>query len=136
MRVYIDTSIILDYILQRKGRNDEPFGEYAGKFFSKAVYEGTPIIISDKVLEELYGNVPPQSTVMLFTWLKMNCQIKILPYAVSDLEKASALDLNNRNDALHSILAHDAGADYIVTRNIKDFRKFSVLIKAKLPEEI
>jgi predicted nucleic acid-binding protein len=136
MRVYVDTSVILDYIEQRIGKHGEPLGEYADRFFINAVIRHFEVILSTKVLEELYGHVAAVRTTMLMTWLKKESELKIVKYNPDDLIAAQKLDADNRNDALHALLANRAKADVLVTRNIKDFVKFSFLVKPELPENI
>lgn len=57
-------------------------------------------------------------------------------YTPEELTEAETLDSENRNDALHAILAHKHRAKYVVTRNIKHLNKFKHLIAPILPEEL
>ena len=44
-----------------------------------------------------------------------------------DILKAAELDFCDYEDALQSVCASRAGVDYIVTRNIKDFKNSKVI---------
>ena len=129
MLVYVDTDVFLNYILNRKNKQGKSLGEEAELFFSKVISTDLEILISRKVLEELYGQIEPNEVQMLFEFLKS--KIRVVPYDKQDLLEAEQLDAENRNDALHAILARKHGADCLVTRNMKHFKKYSLIIKVK-----
>ena len=126
--IFLDTNIYLDYLLQRKN------GGFAFKIFRRALKCEFKIIISSKIAEELLGNVSNEEVKSLLAFLSK--KIVKAYYSDKDLELAQKLDKENRNDALHAIIAEKHKADFLVTRNIKHFKKFSYKVKAVLPEQI
>ena len=124
MRILVDTNVLLDYALIRK-----PFFESAEKIFK----------LCDS--KELYGYIAAHSVMNLFYILrhdyKPNERRNILKefcsiyYVVGiDHEKIIA-SLENENfsdveDCLQTECAKSCGAQYIVTRNIKDFENSDV----------
>ncbi len=137
LRGYVDTNIFLDYILDRKDRQGNPLMPEVEEFFMRIYTTDMEIIISEKVTEELYCTLKDISRgYMLFSMLTSQDKLIIVPYTAQDLEEATKLDPENRNDALHALLARKHGAQYLVTRNMKHFRKFSHIIEPKLPKEI
>ena len=134
--VYVDTNIFLDYFLDRKNTAGRSLGGLAWRFFHYVLRSDIQLLISRKVLEELYGALEnPGQATFLFEMLKSNKKLRIIEHTPQELEQARQLDTENRNDALHALLAQKHGATYIITRNLKDFRKFSFLIEPKLPED-
>ena len=137
MLVYVDTDIILNYLLDRKNRQGDSLGLEAEMFFIKIFLEDMQMIISTKTLEELYEELhDPGRAEMLFLMLKAKNKLTIVIYTDQDLLNAEKLDPLNRNDALHAILAKSHGARYLVTRNMIHFKKFSSLIQPKFPYEV
>lgn len=54
--------------------------------------------------------------------------------SVSDLTRAAELNWNDFEDAVQSVTAERIHADYIITRNVRDFSKSKVM--AFLPSEL
>jgi predicted nucleic acid-binding protein len=110
-------------------------GPKAWNLFCRVAYEDFTLLVSLKTLEEIQGELKDLSSLrMLFEILKHKI-IKI-DYCKEELDEAERLDMENRNDALHAILAHKHGAKYLVTRNTAHFKGFSDLIQVILPEAI
>jgi len=51
---YLDTSILIDFLEDRRGFNDEPFGSYAQRLIALIKLRGDSLILSEIILEELY----------------------------------------------------------------------------------
>lgn len=134
MKLYIDTNIFLDYLLERKNLNGEDISLPAQKLFYRAMSCEFFIIYSDHTATELAKQIDLTKTTFLFEALNK----KLIPIAKSeeDIKKSIEISNNNSSDALHSILAKKAEADYLITRNIKHFKEFDLIIKSKLPEDI
>jgi predicted nucleic acid-binding protein len=126
--IYIDTNIYLNFLLERS-----TFAEEAFDIFKRAMRCEFEIIISSKILEELYGNIEFEKTKMLITMLKP----KLRPVKISkeEIKEAKAMSVHYQ-DALHALVAHRYHAEYLLTRNIKHFRQYSHLVKPVLPEDI
>lgn len=125
MRVYVDTNIIMDYLL---GRNPT-------SFFSEAILCKYVVCISNLVIEELkYQNLTKESTIFL-KWID-SCK-KLTVFQISGQDKQLArtfLDRTHHNDAIHAACAVTNKVDFLLTRNIKDFQKLP--LKIKHPKEI
>ena len=71
---------------------------------------------------------------VFFAWIKK--KTITIEHTEEDEEKARALKEDNFDDALHVILAEKSNADFIVTRNTKDFNKIQTKISIKIPEHL
>lgn len=130
MKILIDTNIVLDMLLER-----EPFEESSTKVFEqvesgKAEAYLTANSITDIVyiLRKKYNKEKIRSAV--FELMKF---IKIVGVTSKDISKAFDYPFNDYEDALQNQCAIKIKADYIVTRNEKDFK--NGLIKAITPDK-
>lgn len=131
MKILIDTNVILDVLMERK-----PFAENAAKIFKlcevkrvvgyiSALSVPNIVYIMRKELDaERIGEILRQLS-LIFTFVDLKG---------ADLVKASALDFVDYEDALQSVAAGRIRADYIVTRNVKDYNGSKVM--AVKPEEL
>lgn len=123
MKLYVDTNVYLDYFLDRN--KSEP----AFKLFNDTISCKHKIILSEQVLFELNNYLDLSKTQMLFALLKP----KLINVKANKLDFEEAKKINTHfADALHIVLAKKAGADRVITRNIKDFHSF----KADRPEDL
>ena len=58
---------------------------------------------------------------------KLNLIFEFADFSVSDLTHAADLNWNDFEDAVHSVTAERIHADYIITRNVRDFSKSRVM---------
>lgn len=125
MRLYVDTNVYLDFLLERSVH-----AEPAWRLFAATAACKHQIILSDAVLRELQRYVTPRDTRVLFALLER----KFERVDVTDLDAATAKAISTHAaDALHVALARRSRADCIVTRNVRDFRH---VFKTKMPENI
>ncbi len=124
MKLLIDANIILDVLQDRKPHvedsamiwklceTEQVKGYVSTLTFANIVYilrkELTPEGI-DEVLKKL---------VLIFEFVELSS---------TDLSKAAALRWDDFEDAVQSVLAEKVRANFIVTRNIKDFRESRVI---------
>lgn len=132
-KIYLDTNIYLDYF---EGGQDKlrPLGHFAYELIRRSMNGEFKIIISDWVIEEFEKIADFNKINELLLKLKETNPVVLVKHRKKDKEKAKKY--KNRADALHAILAIKAGADYLVTRNIKDFSEFQNFVKIVLPENI
>jgi len=121
MKIYVDTNIYLDYLLQRKNKYGKDLSKSAFEVFKRTVSCEFYIIISNHLIHELRGLIDLNNLTMLMQFLKK----KII--MISD-------ETPGKGDALHAHLAIKYGADLIVTRNKIHFQEFS--IQSYTPEEL
>ena len=58
---------------------------------------------------------------------KLNLIFEFADFSVSDLTHAADLNWNDFEDAVQSVTAERIHADYIITRNVRDFSKSRVM---------
>ncbi|MBQ9209342.1 MAG: PIN domain-containing protein [Oscillospiraceae bacterium] len=124
MRVLLDTNILIDYISER-----EPFTEDARS------------IIRMCMEKDLYGCISAHTVTNTFYILRKELSVSQRKHflldmcrflAVAGLDKellVSALEnesFTDVEDCLQAECAKEFGADYIVTRNVKDFTGSSI----------
>lgn len=129
--LYIDTNIIMDAVEGRFNIVNKDIGTPALRLFDEAVSCKYDLIISTFTLYELRKRYKGDLT-FFFAWIKK--KTTMIEYTEQDEARARALSEDNFDDALHVILAEKSGADYIITRNTKDFNKIPTHIPIKIPE--
>lgn len=131
-KIYVDTNIFLDALLDRKSSSGRDLGTPAMSIFSQADACRFTIILSDWTLEELYCQIDEDSVKSFFSDLEH----KIIHCEYTEAEKKEAkANSNHWQDYLHGIIAEREGADCIITRNVKDLRTLSG-VNVKLPSHI
>ena len=132
-RYYIDTSIWMDVLEDRKGYGDEPLGEYALKLFSMIRSKKDVIVISDILMKELLGYY---SLDQVNGMLRPFFVLKIFTSKKQDRIAIKIAERRNlpKGDVLHAILAKDSGS-VLVTRD-KHFEKLVDICNYYKPEEL
>lgn len=131
MKVLIDTNVILDVLCDRR-----PFSADSAKIFKlceigrikgyiSALSVPNIIYIMRRELDEAGIKEIINRLSMIF---------KIADLKSDDLQKALELGFSDYEDALQSACAMRIGADYVVTRNTKDFA--SSAVPAVTPTEL
>ena len=137
-RLYIDTNITIDAVEGGKNRFGKNIGNAATDLFFATASCKHDMVLSTWMLHELYNNrnnpKTPEETEMLFAFIKN--KIISIKHTEEDIAEAKNNNTTNFQDELHGMLALRAGADYIVTRNTQDFRKFKDRIQIVKPEEL
>lgn len=110
MRLYLDTNVIMDFIL---GRDPTAY-----RLVLRICSEQHEVIISTLTLLELERNdVPAEAFLSL---LASHTLIITCTPDDHDRQQATALPTHFA-DALHYTLSRRYGADFLITKNIKDF---------------
>lgn len=123
----------MDAVEGRFNLVNKDIGAPAFRLFEEAVSCKYELILSTFTLYELRKKYEGDLT-FFFAWIKK--KTTIIEHTEEDEEKARILKEDNFDDALHVILAEKSRADYIVTRNIRDFNKIPTNIPIKIPEEL
>ena len=131
MDLMLDTNIVLDHIDRR-----EPFYELSRKVCLLGVVEEANTYVSVSMLADIfyllrkdYGSQAAQD--MIERNLSFLQYVGITP---EDAQQALKARWNDFEDCLVARCAEKIQADYIVTRNVKDFRASAV--EAITPEEL
>jgi len=124
MKIYFDTNIIIDVLKRR-----ESFYENSNKIFMLAVDGKIEGIVCTSAIADIYYLTRKQcsdtkTTVgIIFDILEI---IKPVDTLVNDVFSAAELDFQDFEDAVIAAVAMREKADYIITRNTKDFSKSSI----------
>lgn len=128
--IYLDTNVIMDFILNRDNS--------AFKLIAQAISCKFYILISDLVIKEInYQDL--KNEINSFYKILKACN-KICIDKTLDSDKILANEIiktynTHYSDALHKVIAKRNNARYLVTKNIKDFICFNDIIIVK-PDEI
>lgn len=133
LKVYCDANIFIDYL---EGRTDNirPLHEFAFQFFSAGWNCKFHLIISDWLLEELNNNLTEEQIESVLKEFRDKNKLIEIKEEQGDRRKARQIS-NHWQDPLHAILANKAGADYLTTRNMKDYNEeCNKLVNIRFPE--
>ncbi|MBR1862640.1 MAG: PIN domain-containing protein [Ruminococcus sp.] len=132
MKVLIDTNIILDFLTQR-----QPYYESAERIFkmcSEKTLDGC--IAAHSIMNSFYILRKTYSALERREMLKNICEItSVIGIDRSKLIRAmDNIEFKDMEDCLQTECAVSYDAEYIVTRNVKDFTNSA--IKALTPDEL
>ena len=133
VRIYLDTNIYLDFLLNRENLFGTNIGDKAYVLLKRIISCEFDLVVSSWNLVELKRKIDFGELKPLFAILKKKI-VKVY-HTKEDIEKAKRMS-EHFQDALHVVLAKKAGAKILVTRNLKDFLQYSSLIEVKLPEDV
>lgn len=123
MKVLIDTNIILDVLCKREG-----FYEDSAKIMRFCEVNKITGVISaltiPNIVYLLRKELDRKKTKEVIDNLQLVFTVADLK--ADDIKKAISLDFKDFEDALQSVCASRIKADYIVTRNIRDFTNSKV----------
>lgn len=122
-KFFIDSDVILDLLTDR-----EPFADYAGLIFSKALSGDislytSPLVIANVhyIFSKFSGKVQSRKIIM-----RLLDSFEVLSVDANILNDAIRSGFNDVEDAIQYYTAVSGGVDSIVTRNIKDFRQSKI----------
>lgn len=123
MKVLIDTNIILDVFCNRKD-----FAEDSSKVFKLCEVKKVTGYISalsiSNIMYIMSKELEPKRIKGILEQISLI--FEIVDLKADDLKRASALEFNDYEDAIQSVQANRIKANYIITRNIKDYNKSKV----------
>lgn len=131
MKLLIDTNIVLDVLCNRKGLVENSSKVFKlcetkkldGYMSAISVPNIAYILRKELSIEKLKSII-----------VKLNIIFSIIELKPNDLILATDLDFKDYEDALQSVCAKRIKADFIITRNTKDFKNSPV--KAITPEQL
>ena len=131
MTVMIDTNIILDYVLER-----ENFAEIARKFIEYLRFNNYQAFLTASTITDIYYLVLRETKNISATKNIISTLLDsfyVASVSKSDCVNALKTEIKDYEDSILYVCAKKVEADYIVTRNIKDF--INSPIKAIMPSE-
>lgn len=131
MRVLVDTNVIIDALTSRK-----PWNESAEKIFLMAANNTIEMCITASTATDIYYLLRKylhDSDSAKVIMGKLYSLVGILPVTEDDCVDALASGIHDYEDAVVEKVAARQEMDYIVTRNIKDFR--NSVVRVIIPEE-
>ncbi len=124
MRVLIDTNIIIDVLANREGFSEPAsqlfklceVGKVQGMIYALSIANIVYIMRKELDREQIKDVIAKLSAIFTISDMKGD-----------DFKKAAALPMDDFEDALQSVCAARLKADFIVTRNLKDFKGSKVM---------
>jgi predicted nucleic acid-binding protein len=121
--VFVDTNIIIDLLAKR-----EPFYKDAQDLFTLSYRKEIQLCISSlSFANTYYSIVKHHKDVNAKRYLtKFKVPVKVFPLEDKAIDLALASDFNDFEDGLQYFIAMDNEADFIITRNKKDFKNSKI----------
>lgn len=130
MKLLIDANILLD-VLQKR----EPHFHNSSLIWKLCETDSVEGYVSSLTFANLIyvmrKELDPNKIENVLQQLKLIFQLTDL--SVTDITKAANLKWDDFEDAIQSVIAERIHADYIITRNVRDFNKSRII--AFTPEE-
>ena len=130
MKLMIDTNIVVDILSKRDGYMDSlNVLKYCE---TKKAYGFISAITVTDVMYILRKHIEPSG--VRGTLLALMSIIDVADVTKADIKGAFSCGIRDFEDAVQAMCANRTGADYIVTRNVKDFNDSPV--RALSPDEV
>lgn len=131
MVLLIDANVILDVLLNRPDFVKE--SSLIWKFCETGQARGyVSALTFANLVYIMRRQFDPEKIEEVFRQLSLI--FEFADFSTTDLSKAAALNWNDFEDAVQSVTAERVHADYIVTRNVRDFAQSKVI--AFTPSEL
>lgn len=125
VEVFVDTDIILDLLTDRK-----PFSSHSEKLFGLADKKAIKIFVSSLSFSNIYYVLRKfESSKKAYDILrKLKTIVSLLPVDEKIIELSLNSGFNDFEDAIQYYTAKENGIDFLLTRNIKDYRKAQIKV--------
>ena len=125
-KVFLDTNIILDMLLERPGY------EFSANLFQMHDDGKIEVLQSSLSLANIAFVIRKEfSKGCLQPTIKQLCEVsEVLSVDESTIQTAVMMDGPDFEDILQLVCASEGGCDYVITRNVKDFK----ITKGLLPD--
>ena len=124
MKILVDTNIILDVLCAREGFLEE--SSKVWKYCEINKIKGYISALSvPNIVYILRKELTPGKTQEIIK--RIFLIFKVADLKADDLKKACLIQSNDYEDALQMVCANRIKADFIVTRNIRDFNNSKIL---------
>ncbi len=118
IRVFLDSDVILDFLLQR-----EPFATAAGAIFARGEAGSLRLLTSTLSFMKVHYiavTVTDRSAARALA-RRLRRVLDLLPVAAEHVDTALASNLKDVEDYVQYTVAREARADYLITRNVGDY---------------
>ncbi len=124
MKLLIDANVLLDVL-----QNREPFVQSSSIIWKLCETEQAKGYVSSLTFANLVYVMRKELDAKKIeeTLLALSLIFEFVGFHVTDLSRAAALKWNDFEDAVQSVTAQRVQADYIITRNVRDFAKSNVI---------
>jgi predicted nucleic acid-binding protein len=125
MKALFDTNVVIDYLVQR-----QPFYESARDLLKKVLAGEIEGVISAGTVTDIYYIVAKHigAKQAVNTIKDLVEVLEIADTKALDIEEALKLDFPDFEDAVQCAVAIRLKAEYIFTRNVKDFQRSPVAV--------
>lgn len=118
MKVFLDTNIILDLLLERNGYRDSArIFQMQEEGIIRLCVSFLTMVNAAYVYRKTVGEALAQVNLKYLSAL-----VEVLPMDDAQLQQALLLEGKDFEDTLQASCAAAAGCDYLITRNEKDYR--------------
>ena len=118
IRVFLDSDVILDFLLKRG-----PFAEPAGMIFSLGERSKLSLLTSTLSFMNVHyiaATATNQSTARTLAQ-RLRTLLELLPVSADHVDAAFASGLKDVEDYIQYAVAREGHVDYLVTRNTNDY---------------
>lgn len=120
MKVFLDTNILVDFLTDRGAFTKHATGIFLFGTGNILLYSSTHAFATTYYILKKYTDEKELRSKLL----ELTELVEVLDVTKAQLKKALISDYNDFEDGLQIINAESTGGmDYIVTRNLRDFRK-------------
>ena len=125
IKIFIDTDVILDLLAKR-----EPFYFHAAQLFSLIENKMVPAFVSPLSFSNLYYILRRQSDrkIALKSLQKLRLLVEMTPIDSKAIDLALLSDFKDFEDAIQNFTAFNNKIDFIITRNVKDYKSSALNI--------
>ena len=134
---YVDTCVWRDYFENRFGQRGRPLGEFAAKFFFKAIKKRDVILFSDLLVKELKTAFSNEEIEQMLGIVSNFGLLKLGEVSKNDFIEAQKISGERAlpfGDVLHAIASRNNNA-VLITQD-KHFEKLRDFAVVKRPQEI
>ncbi|MBQ8091036.1 MAG: PIN domain-containing protein [Pyramidobacter sp.] len=131
MRLLIDANIVLDVLMKREPHY--PASAMVWKLCETEQAEGyVSTLTFANLVYVMRKELSPVQIMEVHSRMKLI--FRFAGFASADLSRAASLQWDDFEDAVQSVIAERLGADWIVTRNVRDFKRSRIM--AVTPAEL
>ncbi len=134
--IYIDSNTYIDFIEDRQDRY-RSYGEVARQIFRRGLDCEFKVILSPLVMQEVENNSYGGDFAELLNSLQEAAKIVETRFTEEDERCARELSILRKTpykDTCHAVIAARMKADFLITRNLKDFQNLSDIINIISPD--